>query len=69
MSVQIEDMAPTQRDAKFQLRMAVDERRMLEALAERDGLSASDTVRQLIRREYASAFGDGSRPKPKPRSK
>ena len=62
-------MAPTQRDEKFQLRIATDERRMLEALAERDGLSASDTVRQLIRREYASAFGEVSRPKPKPKRK
>ncbi len=60
-------MAPTQRDNMFHVRMSDDERTMLEALADRDGLSASDKVRQLVRREYAEAFGEAPRPKrPKP---
>jgi DNA-binding GntR family transcriptional regulator len=60
-------MAPTQRDQKFQIRVTDEERRMLEALAERDGLSASDVVRQLIRREYAATFGEAPKAKPKRR--
>ncbi|MGC4088427.1 MAG: hypothetical protein QM756_11125 [Polyangiaceae bacterium] len=51
-------MVPTQRDEKFQLRMSADERKMLEALAEKDGLSASDKIRQLIRKEHAATFGE-----------
>lgn len=51
-------MAPLQRDAKFQLRVTADEKRMLEALAEREGLTASDKVRQLIRKDYAASFGE-----------
>lgn len=31
---------------------------MLAALAERDGVSQSDVVRQFIRRAYREAFGD-----------
>ena len=30
---------------------------MLHALAERAGLSASDYIRQFVRREYAASFG------------
>ena len=66
----VHGMAPTLRDQKFQLRLAEDERRMLEAIAERDGLSAADIVRQLVRREYAAGFGaerTGPKRKPKPR--
>ena len=36
--------------------MSSEEREMLEALADRDGLSASDEIRQLIRKEYVAAF-------------
>jgi hypothetical protein len=61
-------MAPTQRDHMFHVRMSEDERQMLESLAERDGLSASDKVRQLIRREHAVAFGEAPK-KPKPKRK
>ena len=45
-------MAPVQRNEKFQLRVTAEERKMLEALAEKWGFSASDTVRQLIRRAF-----------------
>jgi hypothetical protein len=58
-------MAPLQRDEKFQLRLTGDERRMLEAIAENEGLSASDKIRQLIRREFLVTFGEASKPKPK----
>jgi hypothetical protein len=57
-------MTPIQRDEKFQFRMTGDERRMLEALAEREGLSASDKLRQLIRKDYATTFGEAQK-KPK----
>ncbi|MEO8905496.1 MAG: hypothetical protein ABI488_23515 [Polyangiaceae bacterium] len=40
--------------------MTSDERQMLEALAERDGYSASDKIRQLIRKEYVAAFGEAA---------
>lgn len=53
-------MAPLQRDQVFQLRMTPDEKEMLVALAEREGLTAADKVRQWIRREYASTFGEAS---------
>jgi hypothetical protein len=50
-------MAPLVRDQLFQLRMTDDEKRMLEALAENEGLTASDKVRQLIRKDFAATFG------------
>jgi hypothetical protein len=50
-------MAPIKRDQLFQLRVSDDEKRMLETLADREGLTASDKVRQMIRREYATTFG------------
>ncbi len=36
---------------------------MLQALADADGLSASDIVRTLIRRAYSERFGDRKPPK------
>lgn len=63
-------MAPLQRDAKFQIRLTGDERRMLEAIAENEGLTASDKVRQLIREDFANTFRvepGPKRPKPKRR--
>jgi len=47
------------RDAKtraFLVRMAENERSMLDALAEVDGLAAADVVRLLIRKEYEARF-------------
>jgi hypothetical protein len=40
------------------MRIAAGEREMLRDLAEKEGLSSSDIVRLLIRREHAKAFGD-----------
>jgi len=37
--------------------MSAEERRMLERLAERQGVSASDVLRLWIRERYAEAFG------------
>jgi hypothetical protein len=47
-----------QRDAIFQMRISPAERDMLQDLADRDGVSASDVVRLFIRREHAKAFGE-----------
>jgi DNA-binding GntR family transcriptional regulator len=58
-------MAPLNRDQKFQLRLTDEERQMLEAIADRDGLSAADVVRQLVRREYAATLGREQPKKPK----
>jgi hypothetical protein len=62
-------MAPLVRDQLFQLRVTADEKRMLEALAEREGLTASDKVRQLIRKDYAATFGEEPAKRPKPKRK
>jgi predicted HicB family RNase H-like nuclease len=40
----------------FHVRMAAEERRMLEALAEEEGISASDWVRMTIRRSFTEHF-------------
>jgi hypothetical protein len=56
-------MAPLVRDEKFQIRVTADERRMLEAVAENEGLSASDKIRQLIRRDFMATFGAAPLPK------
>ena len=52
------------RDSKLTIRIADEEVAMLRALAEKDGISASDVLRLFIRRAYAEAFGTK---KPKPR--
>jgi len=46
-----------ERDQLFRTRMSGDEISMLQLLAERAGVSASDVVRKLIRREYVAEFG------------
>lgn len=40
---------------------------MLRALAERDGVTASDYVRMFIRRDYAEKFGGKLPKKAKPK--
>jgi hypothetical protein len=62
-------MAPLARDEKFQLRLTGDERRMLEAIAEYQGLSASDKIRQLIREAFVETFGEASPKRPRPKRK
>jgi uncharacterized protein (DUF1778 family) len=46
------------RDLNLVVRVSEDERAMLQALAERDGITASDFVRLYIRRAYREAFGE-----------
>lgn len=43
--------------ARFNMVMLPEERAMLQALAKEQGLKESDIVRQMIRRDYAAAFG------------
>ena len=58
-------MAPVKRDYMLRVLLSDDEQRMLEELADADGLTASDAVRQLIRRSHAERFGSKEPPKPK----
>jgi hypothetical protein len=43
--------------ARFNMVMLPEERAMLQALAKEAGLKESDILRQMIRRDYAVAFG------------
>jgi hypothetical protein len=45
-------MAPAPRDRRFNMLLSEEEERFLRALAEADGLTASDYLRQLVRREF-----------------
>lgn len=58
-------MAPPSlgRDALFAVRLTPKERAMIRELAKVDGISDSDVVRMLVRREHASRFAE--RPKRK----
>jgi DNA-binding GntR family transcriptional regulator len=46
----------TGRDKKLTILVTDEERTMLEAIAQGDGLTASDVVRQFIRRTHAQRF-------------
>lgn len=45
-------MAPELKEERFQIRMDADERRMLRELADDDGVSEANVVRQLLRKAY-----------------
>lgn len=45
-----------ERNRRLSMKISDEEWTMLQALAERDGVSASDFVRTFIRRAYAEAF-------------
>jgi uncharacterized protein (DUF1778 family) len=45
-----------ERDKTLNVRVTEDEDRMLKALAEHQGMSISDVIRQFIRRAFAEAF-------------
>lgn len=45
-----------ERSKNLNVRLTDDEDRMLAALAEHQGLSVSDVIRQYIRRAFAEAF-------------
>jgi hypothetical protein len=51
-------MAPIERSTRVGLRIAPEEVAMLQALADEDGVSASDVVRTLIRGAYRERFDD-----------
>jgi hypothetical protein len=55
-----------ERSHAFQVRLTPEEVRMLESLAESDGISASGLVRLLVRREFrARGLGTATPPKAK----
>jgi uncharacterized protein (DUF1778 family) len=45
-----------EREKMLNVRITDDEDRMLKALAEHQGMSVSDVVRQYVRRAFAEAF-------------
>lgn len=50
-------VASSEYTARFNMVMLPGERAMLQALAREQGLKESDVLRQMIRRDYAAAFG------------
>jgi hypothetical protein len=49
-------MATTERDKRLHMLLSDGEDTMLRAIAEADGLSVSDVVRQFIRREFMTRW-------------
>ncbi len=49
------------RDTTLTVRVSAEERRMLAQLAEEAGVSSSDIVRILVRREFAARTTGGAR--------
>ena len=47
-------MAPTERDKSLRVRVSADELRMVQELADDQGISASDFVRLFIRKAHAA---------------
>jgi hypothetical protein len=62
-------MAPEGKTDSFLLRMGATETRMLLELSDRIGLTKSDVIRQLIRREHEQVFGEAPAKRPKPKRK
>jgi len=56
-------MPPEDRSDRFTMRVTPEEKQMITSLAERDGLSASDYLRLLVRRTHEATFGENSRKK------
>jgi hypothetical protein len=52
-------MAGLRRDNTFQIRVSEEERTMLQCIADEQGLTSSDMVRQLIRAEWWRQYGQG----------
>jgi hypothetical protein len=55
-------VAPDPKTERFMVRMDVAERQMLAELAEMDGLSEANVVRQLVRREHAKRSTEERKP-------
>ncbi len=51
-------MAERRRVKTLNVRMLDDELSMIDAMAEREGISISDWVRQTVRASYRKAFGE-----------
>jgi uncharacterized protein (DUF1778 family) len=51
-------MVDKERAAVITIRLTRDERMMVGALADADGISISDVVRMALRRTYAERFAD-----------
>jgi hypothetical protein len=51
-------MATKRFDKHLHILVTSEESEMLNELADREGLRPSDTIRQLIRRAHAAAFGE-----------
>jgi hypothetical protein len=62
-------MAPLERTELLTVRMSAEEIAMLKRLADADGLSASDIIRQFIRRTHAERFGSTPPAAPKKRKR
>ena len=54
-----------ERNEQVSLRMSTHETAILKALAALDGISQSDVLRLLLRREWTNRFGKKSPPKAK----
>ncbi|HVU00388.1 MAG TPA: hypothetical protein VHE30_01500 [Polyangiaceae bacterium] len=55
-------MAERKRQKTLNVRMLDDELAMLDAVAERDGISVSDWIRQVVRGAFRKAFGADAKP-------
>jgi uncharacterized protein (DUF1778 family) len=55
-------MVERKRTRNLNVRMLDDELAMLDAIAEREGISVSDWVRQTVRAAFRKAFGADAKP-------
>jgi hypothetical protein len=60
-------MAPDAKTETFIIRLSPSEVQMLVDLADKSGETRANVVRQLIRREHASTFGEAPVPKKRKR--
>jgi hypothetical protein len=58
-------MVERKRDKPLNVRLLEAEMAMLSELAERDGVTVSEWIRNVIRRDHLLAFSTKPRPKPK----
>jgi predicted HicB family RNase H-like nuclease len=61
-------MVDRKRSRNLNVRLLDEEVRMLEAIAENDGLSVSDWIRQSIRAAFRRTFAPTVKPKPRRKS-
>jgi hypothetical protein len=51
-----DNMPPTEREKRLHMLLSDDEDRMIRAIADADGLSVSDAIRQMIRRTFTERW-------------